>query len=363
MQGSRKRDDNGENPVCTMVIINTQCSSTAVPELKAGWTYPASAAWPDSAQKSRARINGRLRSHLVSTHCSASRTHKPKRQHQMQGQSTGLLCTGDAQTLLLSGAHSKPMVAAVVTSSVTCSPHEKDPETQLSATKNGWGASPSWTGFLSAESTQSLCCMPDSNKKPTVLCGWHHSAQSNCQRQGNKADYLCSSFCLLKASPTPACLAVTEMKRGLARQAASWGCSYTPPPQEAWFTEFPRGRRQGDCCCCCQLCHCSHFQLSPCNLTASPSALAHPGSKHSTLLRLRWREKWMRLKSPGYHIPLKHWSWGIRQHTQISAHHPCLTPSKQWVLSRYLSYLQKSKPALPENFFQTELFARSETST
>lgn len=173
MQGSRKGDENTENPVHTMVIITTQCSSTAVPDLKAGWTYPVSAAWPDSAQKSRARIDGRLRPHPVSTVWSASRTHKPKRQHQMQGQSTGLLSTGDAQTLFLSGVHSKPMVTPVVTSLVTCSAHEKEPKTQLLATKNDWGASPSWTGFSTAESTQSLYYMPDSNKKPTILCGQH----------------------------------------------------------------------------------------------------------------------------------------------------------------------------------------------
>lgn len=150
------------------------------------------------------------------------------------------------------------------------------------------------------------------------------------------------------------------------RQVASWGCSYAPPPQQAWSTEILRSRRQGDCCCC-QLCPVQSFPTcrTQCDSIAFSSLLAHPGSKHNTLLRLRWREKWMRLKSLGYHIPFKHehWPWDIMQHTHISAHHPCLAPSKWQILSRYLSHQQKSKPALPENFFpRQKLFAHLETS-
>jgi len=57
--------------------------------------------------------------------------------------------------------------------------------------------------------------MTDSNEKPTVLCHWHQQCSKQLPETGHRACYHCSSSCLLKASPTPMCLAVA--KRGQTR--------------------------------------------------------------------------------------------------------------------------------------------------
>lgn len=128
-------------------------------------------------------------------------------------------------------------------------------------------------------------------RSPLFSVAGTSSAQSNHQRQGNKADGHRSSSCLLKASLALTCPAAAETQRGRPRQVASQGCS--PGPASSVLRASPWQEAGG-----------SLLLLLPAVPTQSlPTFLARwdsiafgslptrPGSKHSTLLGLDGERK------------------------------------------------------------------------
>lgn len=130
MLGSRKRDDNRENPVHTMVIINTRCSVQPCPSSTQAEhiQHPLHALlWHKNPGLGPTAGSDLTQSQLFAQ-CREHTSPRGSTRRSTRAQSSRL------QVMLrphFSWEHSKAVLAAAV----TCSAHEKDSETQLLVTK------------------------------------------------------------------------------------------------------------------------------------------------------------------------------------------------------------------------------------